>query len=296
MVTECKSEWGINFAFIIMNKYIVTLAFTVFGLTLSAQEFQGKAEYFSKIIRKSRVKEVKSKEDEELDKIFQDALKKATENKYILTFNKRECLYEKNQELEKPETNSVEMSLSISLSSEGRKYLNLKDKIAIVEDDIFDKEYIKVDELNFFDWKLVNETKKIGDYNCFKAETIIRVTEIEKNAYQDFLKRQGEKKTSGFFDMSEPKDKVVTAWYAPEIPVSFGPNNYYGLPGLILEVDEEKSITLCTKVTINNKETSKIKVPNNGKKVTTAQFNKIRKDKSDSMKDKDGNIIYTEEK
>ena len=279
----------------IMNKYIVTLAFTVFGLTLSAQEFHGKAEYFSKTIRKTKPKESKTKEDEEFNKLVEAAIKKATESKFTLTFNKQECLYEKIQELEKPETNSGQMSVSISLSSEGRKYLNLKDKIAIVEDEIFDKEYLKVDALKSFDWKLIDETKKIGDFNCFKAETIIPVSHKEKQAYEEFLKRQEEKKTSGLFDMPEPKDKVITAWYFPEVPVSFGPNNYFGLPGLILELDEETNIILCSKVTLINKETSKIKKPNNGKKITSAEFDKIQKIKTDSMKDKEGNIIFTRE-
>jgi GLPGLI family protein len=29
---------------------------------------------------------------------------------------------------------------------------------------------------------------------------------------------------------------VTTAWYTPQIPVSNGPRNYHGLPGLIMEV------------------------------------------------------------
>ena len=271
----------------------VVLVF-LFSISISAQEFQGKAEYFSKIIRKPKPSstEIKSDEDAEMKKLVQEALKKATENSYLLTFNKQECLYEKKQELEKPQAKEDEFTLSISLTTEGQKYINLKDKFSVIEDDIYQKDFLRVDSLSNFNWRLIDETKKIGDYNCFKAEVIIPVSDKEKDAYTEFLKRKEKGKTSGLFDISEPKDKVVTAWYAPEIPVSFGPDNYWGLPGLILEIDEEQKIILCSKITLSNKNIIKIKPPNNGKKVTTKEFDVIRKKKTDSLKNKDGNVIF----
>ena len=117
-----------------------------------------------------------------------------------------------------------------------------------------------------------------------------------KNAYRilknksSFLKKEETKPS--LFKIEEPKDKVIIAWYTPEIPVSFGPNNYWGLPGLILEINEEESIILCSKVTLSNKEKSKIKVPNTGDKVTQKKFDEIEKKKMDSMKNDDGVIIF----
>ena len=105
-----------------------------------------------------------------------------------------------------------------------------------------------------------------------------------------FLKKEETKPS--LFKMEEPKDKVIIAWYTPEIPVSFGPNNYWGLPGLILEINEDETIILCSKVTLSNKEKSKIKVPNTGDKVTQKKFDEIEKKKMDSMKNEDGVIIF----
>jgi GLPGLI family protein len=34
-----------------------------------------------------------------------------------------------------------------------------------------------------------------------------------------------------------PKDVTITAWYT-EIQVNQGPENYWGLPGLILEIND----------------------------------------------------------
>ena len=277
-----------------MIKTTFSIALLILCLTTSAQEFQGKAEYFSKRIVKKKTDnvETKSKEsiDPEFEKAIKEAVKKASEKEFILVFNKVESLYEEQQKLEKPQGSSSEMSISMSFSSVGKKYLNVKEKSSIVEDEIFGKEFLIVEPLVKPDWKLVNETKKIGDYNCFKAELIIPITEKQKQEYEDFLKKEEVKPS--LFKMNEPQDKIVAAWYTPEVPVTFGPDNYWGLPGLILEVNDGVNILLCSKVTLNNKEKSKIKAPNSGEKVTQKKFDQIQKKKSDSMKNEDGIIIF----
>ncbi|WP_293874296.1 GLPGLI family protein [Flavobacterium sp.] len=262
-------------------------------ISLSAQEFQGHAEYFSKRIvkKKAEVSGIKSKEpiDLEFQKEIDVAIKNATEKEFLLVFTKSESLYEENKKLDKPFV-AGESSLSISFSSAGKKYLNLKENKSLVEDEVFDKEFLIEEPLVRPNWKLINETKKIGEYNCFKAELLVPVSEKQKQDYEDFLKR--EQKKSSLFKMHKPEEQIVIAWYTPEIPVSFGPDNYWGLPGLILEINKEKFIILCSKVTIGNKEKSKIKVPNMGEKVTQKKFDEILTKKTKSMQNEDGVIIF----
>lgn len=276
-----------------MTKVVLISSFLLMGFLAKAQDFQGKAEYFSKRIMKKKTEKVetKSKEplDPELQKEIEIAIKKATEKQYVLTFNKTECLYEEEQKLEEPKPSSG-TSFSITFSGGGKKYLNTKDKNSIVEDEIFGKEFLIVEPLVQPEWKLIDETKKIGDYNCFKAELVIPVSEKQKKEYEEFLKK--EEKKPALFKMEKPEDKVITAWYTPEIPVNFGPDNYWGLPGLILEVSEEKLIILCSKVVLSNKEKTKIKAPNTGEKVSQKKFDEIQKKKTDSMKDEDGVIMF----
>jgi GLPGLI family protein len=272
---------------------VVVGSFLLLGFIVNAQEFQGKADYFSKRIQKMQVNKAPEEKgmSPEMEKAFQEAMKSATEKQYILSFTKSECLYEEQEKLEKPEASANGgFSVSVSFPGEGKKYINLKDKKSIAEDEIFGKEFLIVGPLEKPDWKLLNETKKIGEYNCFKAELLIQVTEKQKEEYKEFLKKVETKPS--LFKMEEPKDKTIVAWYTPEIPVSFGPKNYWGLPGLILEINEEDSIILCSKVTLSNKEKSKIKVPNTGDKVTQKKFDEIQKKKMDSMKNDDGVIIF----
>lgn len=258
-----------------------------------AQEFQGKAEYFSKRIEKKKPEKIEAQKNEPLDpefeKAIQEAMKKASEKKYVLLFNKTECLYEEEKKLEKPE-NTNGMAISISFSSAKKKYLNIKEKNSITEDEIFGKEFLVVEPLVKPEWKLLDETKKIGEYNCYKAELLVPVTEKQKNDYEEFLKKE-EKKPS-LFKMQKPEDRLVIAWYTPEIPVNFGPDNNWGLPGLILEVNDSENILLCSKVTLSNKEKTKIKVPNTGEKVNQKKFDEILKKKTESMTNEDGFIIF----
>lgn len=60
------------------------------------------------------------------------------------------------------------------------------------------------------------------------------------------------KKTSLLDALDMPKETVITAWYTPEISESRAPN-YWGLPGLILEVNDGKTVILCSKVVLNLK-------------------------------------------
>ncbi len=61
-----------------------------------------------------------------------------------------------------------------------------------------------------FNWVISDETKKIGPYECKKAEATFR-------------------------------GRNWTAWYTEEIPVSEGPWKFAGLPGLILMVQDSKA-------------------------------------------------------
>ena len=267
------------------------------GASEQAKQFQGKAEYFSKRMHTRKTPDGNSKKeiDPEFEKEIAAAFKKATEKKFVLTFSKSEALYEEEKELEKPNLSGDGTSISVSFSGAGKKYINIKDKKTVVEEEMFGKDFVITEPLvENPNWKLIDETKKIGDYTCHKAELLIPVTERETQAYKTYLEKTAKsKKTSLLGGMDEPKEKVVTAWYTPEIPVSLGPSNYWGLPGLILEVNEEKVVLLCSKVTLNSKSNFKIKQPDNGKAVNQKEFDAIEKKKREQLMGDDGIIRFS---
>ena len=257
---------------------------------LSAQDFQGKAIYFSKIKLEGKQAEIKSDDDKQFKKMLEEAMKKASEKTFCLSFNKTESIFEEEQKLEPQGKNPGGMSINVSFSSAGKKYMNQKEKKQIFEGEIFGKEFLITDQLKNWNWNLKEETKKIGDYLCYKAEAIVKVTEAQKEEYEKYLKNKAKQKTV-FIEMKEPKDNIVTVWYAIDIPVNHGPDKYSGLPGLILEVNDDEVTILCSKVVLNPKDTVKIKAPTNGKVISQKDFDKEEKAKMESLQDDNGNVI-----
>ncbi|MBC7525295.1 MAG: GLPGLI family protein [Flavobacterium sp.] len=268
----------------------LTIILTTVNLTV-AQNFKGKAIYQSKIKSEETVGEIKSEKDAEFDKAFQKEWEKVSQKTYSLSFNKTESLFEEEQKLEPVGQSDSGMTISITISGDGKKYMNRKVQKQIFEGEIFEKKYLITDELTNWDWQLKEETKIIGDYLCYKAEIVIQVTAAQKEEYQDYLKNKFKQKTN-LFEMDEPKNNIVTAWYTLEIPVNHGPDKYSGLPGLILELNDGEVTFLCSKVVLNSEDKVKIKAPNEGKVLTQKEFDKEEKKKMDSMKDKDGNVIF----
>jgi len=81
-----------------------------------------------------------------------------------------------------------------------------------------------------------------------------------------------------------PKEVTITAWYTPQIPISQGPENYWGLPGLILEINNGKTTILCTKVVLNSKDKKEIKPSTNGTVVTQKEYDDIAVKKMEEMR------------
>ncbi len=75
------------------------------------------------------------------------------------------------------------------------------------------------------------------------------------------------------------------AWYTPQIPVNQGPEDYLVLPGLILEINADRTTILCTKIVLNPEEKDQIKKPTKGKEVSKNEYNKIVTKKMQEMRE-----------
>ncbi|RZL43397.1 MAG: GLPGLI family protein, partial [Pedobacter sp.] len=189
-------------------------------------------------------------------------------------------IYKEEEKLEAPGQNPGMRMMSSMMGGGGTYYKNVKDKIYSVDKEFMGKEFLVKDVLPALEWKLESETKVIGGYTCYKATAVKPVDGSDFRNYRMKDKKEGEKeqkeKTTNFMDDYEmPKEVIITAWYTPEIPVNQGPEGYWGLPGLILEVNDGKTIILCSKVVMNAKEKAEIKAPKIGKEVTQKQYDEI---------------------
>jgi GLPGLI family protein len=126
-----------------------------------------------------------------------------------------------------------------------------------------------------------SESKQIGDYLCFKATAVIPSKEL---AWYDFswgdLNPEGEN--------PEVKLTAVEAWYTLQIPLGQGPAEYWGLPGLILEVSAGNTTMLCSQVVINPSEIVEIKTPEKGKEITKSAYSETIQTKMLEMRNNRG--------
>ncbi|MFC6860555.1 GLPGLI family protein [Zunongwangia atlantica] len=119
--------------------------------------------------------------------------------------------------------------------------------------------------LKKLDWKITKDSKKIGEYTCFKA-----------TATEKLFSRQG------FF-----YNREVTAWFTPVIPLSFGPKYYNGLPGLVLRIERDLFTITATSINLNP-EDKKIKIKklkDNDKVITQEESYKMISDYTESIKE-----------
>jgi GLPGLI family protein len=248
-----------------------------------AQEFQGRAIYISKSLN-NVVFDTKAMSDEKA-KELNEKINKMFEKTFILNFNKTESIYQQEQKLK--ETGSRGGTFSSDL--EGELYKNSQTKKYLKAEEFANKNYIITDVLKNYNWDLTQESKKIGGYTCYKAISITKVTKKELQEYEVEKAKQSKNKTS-FFNLEKPKDKKITVWYNPEIPVSHGPKQYWGLPGLIMEVNETNIIILCSKVVLNPKDKKSIKAPKNGKVISQNAYDLMEEKQYDKLKDENGVI------
>lgn len=257
------------------------LSFCIFLISnsLKAQDFQGKAYYMSKTTI-DMANFGRPGMDEDMKKRIASRLKDALEKTYILTFNKSESIYKEEEKLESPGGGRGGFGrMMMGNFVAGNQYKSIKTKAFLQEQEVFGKKFLITDSIPSFEWKMTGESKKIGQYTCFKAEG----TKIKYGLDVNFRRsRPGEENQ----ETQEEKKNIVdvVVWYTPQIPVSQGPSDYWGLPGLILEVNEGRTTILCSKIIMNTDDKETIKVPSKGKEVSRAEFDEISQKKMEEMR------------
>ena len=282
-----------------MKKIVLSVTFFLAFIQTQAQkDFQGMAVYESKTStsefkdRMAGNKEISP----DMMKMIEERMKKMFEKTFILNFDKSASIYKEEEKLDAPGGQGGGMRMMSSMMGGGGTfYKNVKDKSYIVDKEFMGKEFLVKDSLPKLDWKMESETRVIGGYNCFKATA---VRPVSKSDFRNFRPKKEEdkkteeaktenkdKKTNFMDDFEVPKEITITAWYTPEIPVNQGPENYWGLPGLILEVNDGKTVILCSKIVMNTKDKVEIKAPTNGKVISQKDYDETVVKKMDEMRE-----------
>ncbi len=282
-----------------MKKIVYSSLFIISFITSYAQkDFQGMAVYESKTSTadfKSRF-EGNKEVTPEMQKMIEERMKKMFEKTFFLNFDKSASIYKEEEKLETPgqrQGGGMRM-MSSFMGGGGTYYKNVKEKKYTVDKEFMGKEFLIKDTLTTFKWQMSSEARVIGGYNCFKATAVIPASKTDFRNFKpkkkeevkegEVKKEEKDKKTNFMDDFDLPKEITITAWYTPEIPVNQGPEGYWGLPGLILEVNDGKTTILCSKVVLNTKEKVEIKAATNGKLISQKEYDETAVKKMEEMR------------
>ncbi len=238
-----------------MKKIILTFLMILLITPCSSQNIQGIVIYKKEILEYMSDNEqfkIKNKENKEfLNKISnmdKNSKSLLSEIDFILTFINHESSFKVDPILEVDENRFLK--LAIGASGRGLYYTNINENKYYRQIDAYGEMFI----VSFpkIEWSLFNETKKIDNYNCYKATTV-----------KEVIGRKGIIKTP------------VEAWYTTDLDIPFGPLGYYGLPGLILELTVGKEKYVANKIELNLKNKTDVNEPLKGKRVTKKEFYEI---------------------
>ncbi len=144
--------------------------------------------------------------------------------KYSLTFDQKKSFF---KHLPHIPTNNLHYSIAKAITRTDVSWHQFfQDKTSGFNRRVAGKRYfVKYDDL-MSKWNLHNDVKQIANFTCYKATL---------NGYEEY----------------SATPYTVEAWYTTDIPSSYGPIGYGGLPGLILELRYKDFIFVAQKVILN---------------------------------------------
>jgi GLPGLI family protein len=267
---------------ILLSEFYVLLLFAILiPIATSAQEYEGRA-YYSK---KSTLQlgSFGATMSEAQKKQIQERLKNRLEKTFVLTFNEEESLYKEEEKIDAISGATDSWGKNFS---PGDLYKNIKTNELVQDQEFYGKQFVVKDSLLQIKWIMSAESKQIGNYMCFKATSSVPTLDLEwYNFSWDQIRNNNSSEES---QEEEVGLTDIIAWFTPQIPVSHGPGEFWGLPGLILEVTVGNTFMLSSKIIMNPPEKTKIEAPNKGKELAKMEYKEIITKKMKEMRDNRG--------
>lgn len=180
---------------------------------------------------------------------------------FILKFNNKLAAYQENQLMLSDFDNQTTKKLGLVLSGyRGPSFYDFKNQIILNKREFMGNVYLVLKPLENTEWILSKEKIILNGLTCYKATT--KAVKEGRNG-----------------KIAE----TITAWYTIDINISAGPDGYGGLPGLIVQVQDDKFITTLKKIELQ-KSSENIELPSNGTKISDEEFNELVKKKSYNAK------------
>lgn len=177
--------------------------------------------------------------------------------KQQLFFNSQESLFKPLEEDEDMDVNAGGGGMRMRFRMpQAETYLHYANAQKLTQTEFMGKKYLIEDSVSIMPWKFGNETKTILGYECKQAIYI-----------------------------NEASNQTVIAWYTDRIRPFLGPDNYYSLPGAILEVDINNGERILKALSVDLKTLKKndLKAPNSGQRVTQKEYQALMEEQIQKM-------------
>lgn len=232
-------------------KLIVSLIFTCYLSSFSQQK--GRIFYSVKKINIDTT--LLKKDTPSQKKIYNEVMSTFERIKTIkleLKFNGSKSYFHSVDELNNDNDNSMQLTTAKLITKTNSEFFFLNDKKELIEKkESFGENFQIVKTINIKSWKMIDKTKKIGKYTCYLAEKNTTIKTVNGN-----------------------KTVKQIVWYAPEVSLPYGPKQFVGFPGLVLEAIDGNIQYKVTKIMLNPKEEIEIKKIA-GKTITEKEYKKI---------------------
>ncbi|MCH3881582.1 GLPGLI family protein [Tenacibaculum aquimarinum] len=191
----------------------------------------------------------------EISKLNSLIIKSSKDISYQLTIENQQSLFIVNESKMSESKNDLKKIATIITGTNGRFYVNREKEIYLHEKDFLSDLFLVKIEVK--KWKITDDFKVINNFKCYKAIS------------EDIVSNP-----AGIFK------KKVTAWFSPDLPSFFGPAGYFGLPGLILELDNSKMNMYASKIEFLKSKKENVFIHKKGINVTQREFDSIVKESS----------------
>lgn len=202
-----------------MQKYFILSAILITFLSA------GQSKFGTVLYGKIMNKELVSHGDADMKAWFNKQHETANKIDYTLNFNQNEAYFFANAKL----LNDGEDFGLAAITGDGKlkQYQNSSTNECRLYVDSRRTGVVIVNDEHTLQWVLTTETKVIDGFVCYKATT----PKYDSGKISEYV--------------------IVTAWYAPSLPISFGPIGYSGLPGLVLELQTDRATYFVKKISLN---------------------------------------------
>ena len=259
-----------------MRAFMITIFIFISSVTFSQQI---KATYAMKVTRN-----VDFSGNPNMPKQVVERIKKRLSEpvNYDLFFDQNQSIYKQQEKLDTPQSGRGGMWDRFGGGSQNIIHTNLATGQQTNQQELFSKLFLVNREVKAREWNFTGESKQIGKYMAYEA------TYTQMQNPPQFRMSFGRRGNNDEEKEKEPEkiEITVSVWFTPDIPISAGPDNYFGLPGLVLMVQDNKKVLVCTEVQMNPEDKIKLTPPKKGDEVTWKEFNEIREKKAKEMRDR----------